>query len=75
MKEVLGISGEHRFQLELVELTKKLAPEKLGAVLESLSPVGFSNLDQLRTEVNINLTASPRLKGKELLEQALSIFK
>jgi len=75
MIPAIGITGEHRLRLELIEITKKLAPEKLGAVLESLSPTGLSDLTRSAPEVGAREPSQPRLRGKELLEQAISIFK
>jgi len=75
MNEISGIAGDHVLRLELIDITKKLAPEKLGAVLESLSPVGLSDLGKYQaSKISVGVE-KPRLKGKDLLEQALSIFK
>lgn len=75
MNRLSGISGDQKLRLDLVELTKRLAPEKLGAVLESLSPVGLADLMNYQT-LRPNPEANPsRSRGKELLEQALSIIK
>jgi hypothetical protein len=75
MMEVTGIAGDRRFRQELIEITKRLAPEKLGAVLESLSPVGLTDLMKFQSKETKPPTLEIRTKGKELLEQALSIFK
>ncbi len=74
MNEVAGITGDHRFRLELIDLTRRIAPEKLAAVLESLSPVGLADLMK-STSALPTQSEPPRSKGKELLEQALSILK
>lgn len=75
MSQAAGVTSEHRFRLELIEITRKLAPEKLGIVLESLSPTGMSELTRDHTEKIIEVREVPRTKGKVLLEKALSIFK
>ena len=74
MKEATALSDDHQLRLELINLTKRLAPEKLGAVIESLAPVGLSDIMRFNQPTFIR-PEKPRLKGKELLEQALSIFK
>ena len=75
MNEISGIAGDHVLRLELIDITKKLAPEKLGAVLESLSPVGLSDLGKYQaSQISVGVE-KPSLKGKDLLEQALSIFR
>lgn len=75
MSHATSITGEHRFRLELIEITRQLAPEKLGAVLESLSPTGMSEIASSIGERTFAVRDVPRTRGKELLEQALSIFK
>ena len=75
MNEITGVTGNYRLRLELIDITKKLAPEKLAAVLESLSPVGLSDLINYPLPEMEKSNYSPRSKGKELLEQSLLIIK
>lgn len=76
MAEVRGITESYLVKAELIETTKKLAPEKLTSVLESLSPTGLDTLAEAYPRHSMEVFLSePISRGKQVLEQALSIFK